>query len=94
MDIEAEMRNQLLWSGDRPSEEALASTEPFSVDTLSFTEWLQFVFIERMQWLIEEDEALPSNSGILPMAEEYFRGNRHQPRQLMKLLGQIDDLLS
>ena len=37
------------WWGDAsPDEAALASIEPFCVDTLRFSEWLQWVYIPKM----------------------------------------------
>ena len=40
IDIEAQLRQLNLWQRVAPPEEALASTEPFCVDTLSLPQWL------------------------------------------------------
>lgn len=93
LDLEAVMRNLGLWSQSRPELRALASREPFCVDTLSFDEWLQFVFIERMQVMVEEEQALPCKSEIVPMAEEAFR-NRRYPKSLIDVLQSIDNVLT
>lgn len=93
--IEAELRRIDCWSGEWPSDDALQSTQPFAVDTLEFTEWLQFIFIERMKVLLENEHPLPSVSGMAPMAEEHFRGR--DPvlgRQLILELELMDRLLS
>ena len=92
--IEMELRRLRLWATDAPSDEALASVEPFAVDTLVFTEWLQFIFLPRMKVLLENDVPLPTVSGIAPMAEEYFRGVREDGTQLIHLLQTMDRLLS
>ncbi len=94
IDIEAEMRQQLLWSERRPSDEALASDQPFAVDTLSFVEWLQFIFIERLHLVTKQQLPLPEKCDIKPMAEEYFRGNAHQPKTLLVLLEKIDQIIT
>lgn len=94
IDLEAEMRQKSLWSEKVPSEEALSSTEPFCVDTLTFVEWLQFVFVMRMKIIAEEGMSLPRKSDIVPMAEEHFRGTAHPPLRLFELLGEIDQILS
>ena len=38
--IEAELKEQGLWSAQEPGMEALASQLPFCIDTLSFQQWL------------------------------------------------------
>ncbi|SDW53629.1 YqcC family protein [Marinobacter mobilis] len=93
--IEVELRRLDCWSAEYPSEEALQSTQPFAVDTLEFTEWLQFIFLERMKVLVENDRPLPSVSGMAPMAEEHFRGREEGiGRQLIRELELMDRLLS
>lgn len=94
LNIEAEMRQLEIWSFQRPAEEALASTQPFCIDTLSFPEWLQFIFLERMKQLVESNRPLPSVSGIAPMAEEYLRGLDISGRRLVQRLEEMDQLLS
>ncbi|MCG8516992.1 YqcC family protein [Marinobacter xestospongiae] len=92
--IEIELRRLDAWADQRPSEQALQSTQPFAVDTLEFTEWLQFIFLERMKWLVEQGQALPSVSGMAPMAEEYFRAREESGRALIRELAAMDRLLS
>lgn len=92
--VEAELRNLQQWRDTAPSAEALASTAPFCVDTLSFPEWLQFVFLPRMRWLLEHALPLPGQCGIAPMAEEYFRHPGNNSRLLIGLLQQIDEGLA
>ncbi|MFC4258758.1 YqcC family protein [Marinobacter lacisalsi] len=92
--IEIEMRRIEVWSGEPPSENALASNQPFCIDTLEFTEWLQFVFLERMRFIVEQGHGLPSVSGIAPMAEEHFRSRPEPGDALLRELEAIDELLS
>lgn len=94
LSIEREMRRLEIWESERPHEAAFQSTEPFCVDTMSFPQWLQFVFIERMKQIIEHEHALPVGSGIAPMAEEYFRGRPESGQQLIAELEAVDQLLS
>ena len=74
IDIEAQLRQLGLWDKIPPSTEALASTEPFCVDTLTLPQWLQFIFLPTIYRLLEEEQPLPGRCSIAPMAEEYFRG--------------------
>jgi uncharacterized protein YqcC (DUF446 family) len=92
--IENELREMQLWASQEPSPEALASTEPFAIDSLTFPQWLQFIFIPRLRWLIEMQCALPSVSGVKPMAEEYFRVLSLNSHLLIKHLEKMDNLLS
>lgn len=94
LNIEAEMRRIEVWSSEPPSEQALASTQPFCIDTLAFTEWLQFVFLVRMKVIVEQGRGLPDVSGIAPMAEEYFRARPEPGERLVRELEAIDRLIS
>lgn len=92
--IEAEMRRLELWSARRPSDWALASTQPFCIDTLSFPEWLQFIFLDRIQVIVEYRGSFPASSSIAPMAEEYFRDTEDRASRLIELLAQLDGVLN
>ncbi|MBW2942115.1 YqcC family protein [Zhongshania aquimaris] len=93
MDIEAELRQIGHWDAEPPPPEALRSEQPFAIDTLNFAQWLQFVFIPRMRFLIEQRQELPRASGIAPMAEEYFRASLLPVGGLMTALQTVDALL-
>ncbi|EAS47311.1 hypothetical protein GB2207_11858 [marine gamma proteobacterium HTCC2207] len=71
-ELEKELREAQLWGKQSPAPEALLSTEPFSIDLLTFTEWLQFIFLPRMYATIEAAEELPETCSIAPMAEQFF----------------------
>ncbi|WP_227546074.1 YqcC family protein [Marinobacter fonticola] len=92
--IETELRRLNYWESECPAPEALQSTQPFCVDTLTFPQWLQFIFLPRMKYLIEEDMALPAVSGIAPMAEEFFRREDASGNVVINELARIDSLLS
>lgn len=94
LQIEMELRQLGLWEAERPSPEALQSTQPFCIDTLEFTQWLQFVFVARMKVIVEQGHAMPEVSGMAPMAEEYFRTRAESGKGLIQALEEIDQLLS
>ncbi|CAH0993424.1 putative protein YqcC [Sinobacterium norvegicum] len=83
-----------LWQVERPSEQALASKQPFCLDTLRFEQWLQFIFVERMMWLIDQRQALPEQFGLAPMCEESFVARGIDGRRLSVLLKRLDEALS
>lgn len=91
--IERELRAQGWWSDVPPSAQALASVEPFCVDSLAFEEWLQWIFLPRMKLIIESGQPLPSVSGIRPMAEMVYVSNLGQANGLLTLLGEFDALI-
>ncbi|CAA0115467.1 YqcC family protein [Zhongshania aliphaticivorans] len=93
MDIEAELRRIGCWQAESPPPEALRSEQPFAIDTLNFAQWLQFIFIPRMQFLLDQQQDLPRASGIAPMAEEYFSGLQLPVNGLMTALQAMDALL-
>ncbi|EPJ85562.1 MULTISPECIES: YqcC family protein [Pseudomonas] len=94
--IERELRVQGWWSDVSPSAQALASVEPFAVDTLDFEQWLQWIFLPRMKAILEQDLPLPNASGIQEMAEMVFaaRNVQGKDRQLQVLLKEFDQLIS
>jgi uncharacterized protein YqcC (DUF446 family) len=94
IDIESELRQMGLWARIAPSSAALASDQPFCVDTLTLPQWLQFIFLPTLYQLLETDQALPARCGITPMAEEFFKGGGLPAAALMEALSRIDVLLS
>lgn len=94
IDVEALLRQLGQWDSRSPPKEALASDQPFCVDTLTLPQWLQFVFLPTLYGLMEEGSSLPERCGIAPMAEEYFRGTGLASRDLVEALSRVDLLLS
>lgn len=88
--LESEMRQLQLWQNQSPSKQALASTQPFALDTLEFHQWLQFVFIKKISQSLDSGGALPQRCDIAPYAEEYFRGTDMPVEALLACLRQID----
>ncbi len=90
IDIEAELRRLRLWEAEPPTPEALASTEPFCVDTLSFPQWLQFVFLPRMHALVAAEQLPPGRCEITPLAEQYFGSSKLDVLALLRALDALD----
>jgi uncharacterized protein YqcC (DUF446 family) len=94
IDIEAQLRQLGLWDKIPPSSEALASEQPFAVDTLTLPQWLQFIFLPTIREMLEAGQSLPDRCGIVPMAEEFFRDTGLACDELIVALTRIDQLLS
>lgn len=92
--IERELRVLGWWSESPPSAQALASREPFCVDTLEFQQWLQWIFLPRMKVILEQDLPLPNASGILDMAEMVYASRQREARVLQQLLARFDQVIA
>ncbi|MBU9810461.1 YqcC family protein [Rahnella sp. C60] len=89
-DIEQVMRDDKLWHATPPEAEAFESKEPFSVDTLSAEQWLQWVLVPRMYALLEAQAPLPTRFAITP----YFEVAMPEAIRLLAQLQRLDDLLN
>lgn len=92
--IERELRIAGLWSVEPPSAQALASEQPFCVDTLAFEQWLQWVLLPRMKVLLEKDLPLPGASGVAEMAEIAWAARAGSLAGVMRALQDFDRLLT
>ncbi len=83
------------WQGVPPSAEAMSSTTPFCMDTMAFTQWLQWVFMPRMWAILDHGSELPKGSNIKPYAEEALRVEKISDLSgLIELVGKLDQLMS
>lgn len=94
VELETAMKAAGQWSDSAPSAEAMASVEPFACDTLSFADWLQFIFIPRLNLLAAENGPLPGQSNVTAMAEMVWRNNGGSVVEVFRLLRLIDGLLT
>lgn len=88
--MEIEMQQQGLWDAVCPPPEAFESQLPFFVDTMAFSQWLQWIFIARFRALLEGELALPSACSVAVMAEEAFKESEADLDPLIELLRQFD----
>ncbi|MGL5991750.1 MAG: YqcC family protein [Plesiomonas sp.] len=66
-----------LWRVMPPEAAAFKSTEPFSIDTMSAEQWLQWVFVPRMQALLDAKAPFPARFSITPYVEEALKNHPH-----------------
>ncbi len=88
--LEDELQQLGWWQQQAPSIEALQSQQPFCVDTLEFAQWLQWVFVPRIQSLLDSGHALPAQCAIYEMAEVVYREQRTAVTALLDCLQCID----
>ena len=94
LEVEANLRTGGRWEQEPPDPRDLSSTQPFCIDTLSFEQWLQWVFLPRMKRVIEQQKPLPQKSGIYVYAHEALRNSDHRTSRLLKLIKRFDDLIA
>ncbi|GAD78348.1 YqcC family protein [Vibrio ezurae] len=80
-----------LWEANMPSQEALSSLQPFAIDTLRPEQWLQWIFIPKMQQLITMNLTLPSGFEITPYFEQAC-GDDIRWYPVLDVLRQIDEV--
>lgn len=88
--LEYELQQIGWWQQQMPSPQALQSEQPFCVDTLDFSQWLQWIFVPRMRSILISDHPLPSQCGIHDMAEVVYREQLNLAAELLGCLKQID----
>ncbi len=94
--LAAELANQGLWTEECPTAKQLASQEPFCIDTMTFEQWLQWVFIPKMRELLKQPSfnGLPNLSDIHTIAEYLFEKYPQHTDNITNNIKQIDELLN
>lgn len=91
--LEVELAKLGLLSKQPPSAEAMASTAPFACDRMPFEQWLQFIFLPKLHYLLDEQMPLPNKIAVAPMAQHVWSDEaKHQ--HLIRILADLDALLS
>jgi len=90
--LEQELRRVQLWELEPPSAHLLASSQPFCVDTLALSQWLQWLLIPKMRRILAGDGVLPTRSAISPYAADYF-AHLDDGDALLALIERLDSLL-
>ncbi|MBZ9612852.1 YqcC family protein [Rheinheimera maricola] len=93
-ELTAELKQQQLWSALPADPIAMQSSLPFCYDTMPLQQWLQYIFLPRMQALLEAQLALPSQISVLPMAEQAFATSGGRLGKLLNIIASIDSVLS
>ena len=89
-----ELKSLNLWQISQPSAAELSSSAPFCVDTLTFEQWLQFIFIPKITMMINQQQALPTKIALTPMAEEAFKHLSMSAKPLIDVIQKIDRALA
>ena len=80
------MERLALWQSVPPQEAAFLSEQPFALDTMNPTEWLQWIFIPRMHALVESQAPLPRQIAISPYLEEALKEENYLAELLIPIM--------
>jgi uncharacterized protein YqcC (DUF446 family) len=89
--IEAEMKRAGLWQSEPLPEDAYQFRQAFAMDTMAFSQWLQFIFVPRVRQIIGTGEAFPSTSMVGAQAVREF-DTVPEAGELVRLLSEFDAL--
>src|SRR5262249_32826861 len=79
------------WQNQPLLPEQMGFTQAFAMDTMTFTQWLQFVFLPRVREAAASNQ-FPSNSSVGTQAVREFDGDP-EAGDLVTLLSEFDALL-
>ncbi len=90
-EVEAELKVIGCWLEDDLPETAYQFQQAFAMDTMTFSQWLQFVLIPRVRQIIAEQGEFPSHSMVGVQAMREFDGDARADH-LVALLSEFDGL--
>jgi uncharacterized protein YqcC (DUF446 family) len=90
-EMETEMKRIGYWSLGPLPEEAYDFQQAFAMDTMAFSQWLQFILIPNVRSIIEQKGDFPSESMVGVQAAREFDGDANAS-YLVSLLSEFDAL--
>lgn len=90
-EIEKEMKAIGCWRQETLPEAAYHFHQAFAMDTMTFSQWLQFVLVPRVRQIVAEQGEFPSRSMVGVQAMREFDGDARADR-LVSLLSEFDGL--
>lgn len=90
--LEATLKAADLWQVPRPAPQAFESRQPFCVDTMELPQWLRFVFIARLDAMVERRAPLPESCNVAPAAEVYLKQAGVRASNFLLLVKSIEEV--
>ncbi len=98
LELEASMKAANLWRMPTPDADAFASQQPFCIDTMSLPQWIRFVFIPRLNALIEAQAAMPAKCEVAPAVAAYLLQQEKTPAHhqllVVRAVEKVDQLVT
>ena len=95
--LEATLKASDLWRVEEPSAKAMASQQPFCVDSMSLPQWLRFVFIARLDDMIAAESPLPATCNVAPAADLYLKQEQARAGDrllVVKAIEEVDQVIN
>ena len=89
--IEAEMKRSGFWQNTPLKPEQYQFEQAFAMDTMVYSQWLQFIFVPRVQTIIDQRRQFPRQSMVGAQAVREFDGVP-EASELTRLLTEFDAL--
>ncbi|EHJ92193.1 hypothetical protein KUC_2138 [Vreelandella boliviensis LC1] len=97
LELEASMKAADLWRMPTPDAEAFASQQPFCIDTMSLPQWIRFVFIARLNALIDARAAMPAKCEVAPAVAAYLQQEKtpaHHQLLIVRAVEKVDQVVT
>lgn len=91
-EVEEEMKRIGYWQNDPLRPEQYQFRMAFAMDTMAFSQWLQFIFIPRVKSMLETGEKFPRDSQNGAQAAREFDGDDNA-QGLVTLLSEFDEII-
>lgn len=91
-DIECGLCELHWWQEIPPAKSALMSDVPFAMDSLQPQQWLQWIFIPKINHIIDNDGELPSGFLLAPYFEVMWKNQPHTAL-LLATIREIDKVI-
>ncbi|GAA5170447.1 MULTISPECIES: YqcC family protein [Halomonadaceae] len=93
--LESALRSVDLWNTACPDPRAFDSVQPFCVDTMDLAQWLRYVFIARLQALVDAQGPLPASCEVAPAAEAYLQNSKPSDRAVVvAAIAEVDRIVT
>jgi uncharacterized protein YqcC (DUF446 family) len=89
--IEDELKRISWWQAQPLSAEQYDFQQAFAMDTMTFSQWLQFIFIPRVKDIVESRGEFPKSSSVGTQAVREF-DSLPEAETLITLLSEFDAL--
>ncbi len=97
LELEAAMKAANLWRMPTPEASAFASQQPFCIDTMSLPQWVRFVFIARLNALIDANAPMPAKCDVAPAVAAYLMQEKVRASDqvlVVRAVERVDQLVS
>lgn len=90
--VEAELKRLSLWQESSLTPEKFNNMGQFGINTMTFLQWIQFVWIHGIYEIAEKTGDFPSESNVASQALNILSSEELKP--LVKLIAQLDDQIN